>query len=181
VGLFPNLCTHTSGPKGPARSRRRRMVGLLARGAWHLFGVRALERGAQARRWGAPGQAATVHTSTCRKRKHSARRPACRQARRGERCTAPRRASTDEDHRQALAAVDGHGLDHSAGVRMATTSSPTSLHKNSTTRRPVHKSPRHGARAWHTARRRGGAAWGGPQFTSTRCHTRARSQWRLTR
>jgi hypothetical protein len=32
VGLFPNLCTHTSEPKGPARSKRRRMVGLLARG-----------------------------------------------------------------------------------------------------------------------------------------------------
>jgi hypothetical protein len=89
--------------------------------------------------------------STCRKRNPLARRSACRQARRDE-----RRASTVEDHRRAPVAVDGRGLELSAGVRMATTSSPTSLHKNSTARTPVHKSPRHDARTAHgTSARRG--------------------------
>jgi hypothetical protein len=116
-------------------------------------GAREQARGVQPLCWGALGYVATACASTCRKRKHSARRPVRRQARRGERRTAPRRANTDEDHRRAPTAVDGCGLDLSAGVRTAITSSPTSLHKNSTTRRPVHRFPRHGARARHTARR----------------------------
>jgi hypothetical protein len=152
-GAFPQpLHTHLGAQGSSAQQAEAHGWPSCAR---HRFGVRALERGAQARRWGAPGQAATAHVSTCRKRKRSARRPACRQARCCKRRIAPRHASIDEDHRQAPATVDGRGLDLSAGVRTATTSSPTSLHKNYTTRRPVHKSLRHGACARHTAWRRG--------------------------
>jgi hypothetical protein len=169
VGISPNLARTCLS----AKAQRAKYDG-----ARFSVGAREHARGVQPLCWGALGYVATARASTCRKRKHSTRRPARRQARRGERRTAPRRANTDEDHRRAPVAVHGCGLDLSAGVRTATTSSPTSLHKNSTARRPVHRFPRHGARARHTARRCGGAAWGGPRFTSTGCSTRMRSQER---
>jgi hypothetical protein len=63
-----------------------------------------------------------------------------------EQRTTPRRGIKGESHRRASAVVYRHELGLGAGVRTATTPShPRSLHKNSTTRRPVHRFSRHDA------------------------------------
>jgi hypothetical protein len=119
------------------------MVGLHARGARHRSGVRAQERGAQARRLGVPGQAATTHASTCRKKDGSTRRPARKHVRLGAQRTTPRRGIT----RRASAAGCRSEVDLGAGVRMSTTSPHTLV---CYTRTPRHESrsmwnPRHDA------------------------------------
>jgi hypothetical protein len=129
---FPPPHTPTPEHRDPANSMRRRMVGFHARGARHRSDVRAQEHGTQAQRWGAPGQAATVHASTCRKKDGSARRPARKHARLGAQRTTPRCGIT----RHASAAGCRSEVYLGAGVRTSTTCPLTLV---CYTRTPQHK------------------------------------------
>jgi hypothetical protein len=80
----------------------------------------------------------------------STRRPAHKQARCGEQRTTPRRGIKDKDHRRESAAGYRSEVDRGARVRTATTPLHLrSLHKNTTTRRPVHRNTRHDACTVH--------------------------------
>jgi hypothetical protein len=106
-----------------------------------------------------------AHTSICRKENRLARRPTLNHARHGEQRSTLCRANTDGVHWRAPAVVDRCGFDPSTGVRTATASSPSLLHRKPMAQRPVHKYLRHGARARRTARRcaRGVALGSQPQ------------------
>jgi hypothetical protein len=141
MGFSPTFTrTHTPEHRGPASSRRRRMVGFHARGARHRSTVRARAR---ARRSGSPLGCACSGRNGARE---YLREKGWLGTKAGSQARTTRHTAHDTAAGVLQRRVAGAMLTLALGcTREQPPPSPSFAAQNTTARRPVHRNPRHDA------------------------------------